>query len=195
MNKLKSILVISLIGFLITVQGKEEKEQEKKEHTEEFNKRKLECRIIMKKSKKKSGTDYDNRYDCFKHSVSFENEHRYLKLENFKFRLLIFGQCVFNKTLYKIIDVVEQQFSIEARGKYRSEETYLLNEYDNNASAQFGAKYKGYLLLVWNTDNEQIFIKDKSASFIEKDFEKTLKWKKNQWFNNKIKGVNNPGFR
>ena len=118
---------------------------------------------------KDQGSGNDDFVQTFDPSVIFKNKDLYNPFTGNKATVILLGESVKNKKVYKILLKETFDFKVDARSEFVWEGDPVTVKYDENASNGyiFGHKYTGYILIIKNKRSEVVFSRSTRKSWID----------------------------
>lgn len=146
----------------------------------------LDVRVYSGKSDRISKREqYDDRAVRMDFKVEVTNQEYKQTLENAKATFIAFAKHVNQSDELKVVLRQEFGFTLEPLKKHVQDTTQVKFEYDDKDYGQFGYKYLGYVLVVYNAKGEMIAVRGtppmfadnldkvlglKTGAFIRRDF-------------------------
>ena len=111
----------------------------------------------------------DDFVQTFDPSVIFKNKDLYNAFTSNKATVILLGESVKNKKVFKILLKETFDFKVDARSEFVWEGDPVTVTYDENASNGyiFGHKYTGYILIIKNKRSEVVFSRSTRKSWID----------------------------
>jgi len=115
--------------------------------------------------------DFDDRIQRLHPNVRLVNDELYDSYNEVSGILILVGESVFSSSEMKILS--SQRISLKhtpLRGESKWNGRSVVNQYDEDNSAKYGYKYKGYILMLKNKDGQIIYRKASRNSWERKSY-------------------------
>jgi hypothetical protein len=146
----------------------------------DLNPNKLQLKAIVRKPKKKSGIDYDDKKQEIRCRVSLTNKNRD-DANNLNVNLYIIGRSAAFKNEYRLLKIYSEQINIPNGENVNTQENAFLLNYDDNNAAKYGFTYEGYIIAVKN-DSDKILKTKCSSSRLKRIADKIMKFQEDTSF-------------
>lgn len=145
-----------------------------------LNPDRLQLKAIVRRPKKASGRDYDDRKQEIKCRVSLTNKN-HDDAQNYNVDLYIIGKSAVYKNEYRVLKVFSEQLNLPSGRNIDTKENSFVLNYDNNARVRYGFIYEGYVVAV-KDDSDKIFKTKCSDSKLRKITDKIIKFQEDTSF-------------
>lgn len=147
----------------------------------------LDVTVQKGRSTRSSGTDYDNKTQRLLFTVTVVNKHPVQAFGRLKATLIVIGRET-AADRYQILDRVESEFDLPARGRHSFEGDEVILDFDDNAYAKYGVKYAAYVVLFEDPLGNRVAVRSSKSAF-EKNIGAITAMKESAFFDSRFRPV------
>ncbi|MGC1480471.1 MAG: hypothetical protein WA771_08200 [Chthoniobacterales bacterium] len=145
------------------------------------------------RSVRTQGGDWDDKEDRMRMKVTIRNEDLNNPVEGLKGEFWLITRSAVNRSIYQIEQRETFEFSLTAKPEGREfvyDTPEVLLKFDKTG-AVFGTKYHGWILVIWNKDDEIVGFKASSSSY-KRMLEEALALKPDDWVDSQLRPSPSP---